>query len=159
MRMIFIYGIMLILIPIAVMGVLGFLLMATHLEDRGLQVTEATIRAQSDIREMEADDHLIAQTNRMVHMAQKMDHSQSAPSAIIRTLSAITPDALRVEKIAIAYKQIEIHGIAEERNVVLQFKHAMEASPCFNHVTLPLTSLVDRHDTDFTITAIVTPCQ
>ncbi len=158
-RMIFVYGVTLLLIPLAVMSVLGLLLVATNLERSGLHTTEMEIRAQSDMQAMEADDHLIAQTNRAVRTAQKMDRYQNTPSATLRALSAIMPEALRIEKVTIERKFVTIRGVAMERDRVLQLKRAMEASACFDNITLPLTSLIDRRNTDFAITAVITPCQ
>ncbi len=158
MRIFLKYGTLLVMVPIVVMIVLAGLLVASHIEQSGLSHTANIIQSQGDFQEMERNDDRVHRINRAVAQAQKMSRQQRFPSEIFLIISDIIPAQIRVSHIEITDDVVVVRGTAKARNTVIDFKKEMEASGCFSDVALPLTSLVDRQDTDFTITAKKITC-
>jgi len=158
MHMILAYGSLIVLVPVVIMGVLALLLVATRIEQRGLAVTRDLLHQQGSMQEMERADYTIAQTNRAARRAQKMMRSQQHPAEILSVLSAYAPRDVQVTRLVINGDNVTVQGTAAQRQSVITFKQRLEASGCFTQLVLPLTSLVDRRDTDFTITAQKIPC-
>ena len=132
-------------------GVVYALLAASTIEYDSVRAGTAA----AALRRSDAAVHRINSATSFVLKTQKM---QWSPSHIIAALAERMPPTVQWRSVEMDGHYVTVRGVAQTRDTALQMKADVEKSPCFREVQLPLSSLVQRTDTEFTLTATITEC-
>lgn len=156
--MVLVYGVVTLLIPIAVIAVLLWFLHMARAEHEAVGRVMHDLQQQTHVQEMERQDQEMRVVNQRIRLAQRLTQEQKYPSEVLRNMLSVAPGTVTVAEIKIDGDQLTVSGVAQKREDVLAFKEALDAAQCLHRVVLPLTSLVDRIDTEFSMSATIIPC-
>lgn len=121
------------------------------------QLAELMERNILTIHSSEITDTKIARLNKRLSIITTMQKEFYPWSVVGDELVSITPNHVSYTTLRIFPKEstIELQGIAEDRQALLALKQALEQSPIFSQIELPLTALIDRENNIFTIKAYI----
>lgn len=115
-------------------------------------------QASDESESFKASEFEIQKSNEIAKLLAKAD-SVTPFSTIITELEALTSSGVKISDFSLSRQNgeissISINGQASSRLALTQFKDAVEASPLFESVTLPLSNLAKDKDISFSITIV-----
>lgn len=145
--------VMLALLFAALIGML-LVLAKYFLEEQLVNLIE---KNAADIRNSQEINNQILAINKKLSTAKDIQDDFKKWSYLIKQVTELTPAGIYYNNYEIYHreKQLVLTGVAPNRQTLLSLQQALEASPLFASVQLPLSDLIEKENNNFTVKAAI----
>ena len=113
------------------------------------EVAVSANKTQKEYQELKQYEDKFSQTNATTILIQQSLKLQQRWTNIFKTLDTITPQDITLDSIFLDSTGSVIHGVAKDRDTLLEFEQRMRDHSCFQSVEVPLSSLVQKENVNF----------
>ncbi len=154
-------GILFLSVPLVVCAVLGVMVYMVRVEYESMVIPQLLENRSQMSQELDRNENFIKQTNRQVARLDNFMRRRREFAPILFTLAAAVPENVSLNEIVLTSDKkrepvkATIGGLARTRDDVLSFRDVLRSHRCFENVDIPLSSVVNKNDVDFTLSATV----
>lgn len=122
-------------------------------------ITENTaLVSQNEATRLNTYEQKFRDTNRMVDVVSKIDHSHLYFSQVFVLLDPLLPDGIIVTSLVTKEYTVSLLGKATTRDQLLQFDERLKATgKCISNVNIPIQNLFSQENIDFQVDFTLTP--
>ncbi len=140
----------LFMLPVFVfIGMLFNVLYILQMQKKAYVTTYSVTAAQDKYQRLSTYEEKFTQANDMVSRLSKIQTNHLYWSEVLKQLSSLMPDGLRIEDFSTKNYKIFLLGEAKTRDDLLNFKNSLESSSCFHEINVPLSNLVVKDNVGF----------
>ena len=110
------------------------------------------IETADQFEKIKGYDNQFKQANEKIKQIASIDQTQLHWSNVFEKISGLIPDGIEIKSLTTNNYSINITGLSDTRDNLIEFKSKLVNDRCFSNIDLPLSNLVEKNDVEFGIT-------